>query len=140
MNLPGRNEDEFKAYEHMGLENLAVQDALVILAIYASQLNLEQDNREDLRRIEKILEQCPVCVLKKEGIFSRIHKYVNTMQTMDSVKAVEMAAKALTPNYRDVAFELATNAASQDAPLTDDKKKALDKIAAQLGVHINMNK
>ena len=127
------NTGEGQAYEHMYLQNLAVQDALVIIAIYASQLNLQPENREEISRIEAILEQCPVCVLEKEGIFSRIHKYVNSLQAMDPVRAVETAARTLRPNYREVAFELATRSASQDAPMKDDKKHALEVIAARLG-------
>ena len=134
MDATDRNKDEFAAYEYMLLKNLAVQDALVILATYAAQLDLQQDCGEEIGRIEAILEQCPVCVLEKGGILTRIHQYLNVMKTVQPLKAVEMAAKTLTPNFREMAFELAVKVALKNNVLTREKNEALDTIAHTLAV------
>jgi hypothetical protein len=134
MDVTDGNKNEIAAYEHGYLANLAVQDALIILTIYAAQLDPQQARQKDIDRIETLLEQCPLCVLEKKGIYSRIHKWVNAMQTLETLKVVETAAKTLTPNFREIAFELAVQVALQNSSLTSDKNDAIDGIAGALAL------
>jgi hypothetical protein len=73
-------------------------------------------------------------VLEKKGIYLRIHKWVNAMQTLETLKVVETAAKTLTPNFREIAFELAVQVALQNSSLTSDKNDAIDGIAGALAL------
>jgi hypothetical protein len=45
-----------------------------------------------------------------------------------------MAAKTLTPNFREIAFELAVKVALKNNVLTREKNEALDTIAHTLAV------
>ena len=133
MSLDDNAKIEMAAYQSGPLEDLTIQDALVIIAVYAAQIDPE-DCREDIQRIEGVLEKCEFCVEKKKGILSRINKFANTMQAIDPLKVVEIAAKILKPELRETAFELAAEVAMPDKVLTDQKKEALDTLAAKLSV------
>ena len=56
------------------------------------------------------------------------------MQAIDPLKVVEIAAKILKPELGETAFELAAEVAMPDKVLTDQKKEALDTLAAKLSV------
>ena len=47
---------------------LMVQDAIIIITIYAAQID-PSCSEEEVKRIEGIAERCPVCVEKEKGIF-----------------------------------------------------------------------
>jgi hypothetical protein len=120
------------SFKHMYFDDLAVQDALVIIAIYALKIDTRLGSRENVRRIQDILAQYPVFFSAKADILKRIHKYWNAMQTAEPIKAVKMAAGTLIPNYREVAIEIATKVAAQNAIYPEESKVALDTIAAVL--------
>lgn len=133
MSLADDAKKEMAAYQSGPLEDLTVQDALTIIAVYAAQIDPE-DCIEDIKRIEGVLEKCEFCVEKKEGIFSRINKFANAMQAIDPLKVVEIAATILKPELKEIAFELAAEVAMQDNVITDEKKEALDTLAACLSL------
>ena len=126
-------EKEMKAYELGPLEKLAVQDAVIIIAVYAAQIDPE-NSEADIKRIEAIAERCPVCVEKKEGIFSRINNFVNAMRTLDPEDAIEAAIKILNPESRKQAFELAVEVVISGDALPDKKREILDNLVVKLSI------
>ena len=121
MSLADDAKKEIAAYQSAPLEDLTIQDALVIIAVYAAQIDPE-DCRDGIQRIGGVLEKCEFCVEKKEGIFSRINKFANTMQAIDPLKVVDIAAKILKPEVRETAFELSAEVAMPDKVLTDQNR------------------
>jgi hypothetical protein len=126
-------EDEMSAYESAPLEKLAVQDAVIIVAVYAAQIDPENSDA-DIKRLEAIAERCPLCVEKKEGIFTRINNFVNIMRTVDPEKAIEAAIKILDPESKKITFELAAEVVISGNALPDSKRNILNKLAAKLSI------
>jgi hypothetical protein len=124
---------EMAAYEKGPFENLAVQDALIIIAVYAAQMD-PQDCESDVERIEAIAESRPEFVEKKAEIFARINTYVNAMRAMDPQQAVEIAADVLNAELKNRAFDFAAEVALPDNVLTDEKQALLDNLAAALSI------
>jgi len=124
---------EMAAYETRPLEGIKLQEALVIIAVYAAQLDY-QNCEADVQRIEAILERHELFVAGKKAIFSLINKFVNEMEVSGSQKALEIAADTLTPEQRNIGFELAVEVALPDGNLTAEKKKMFDMLRAQLSI------
>jgi len=124
---------EMAAYETRPLEGIKLQEALVIIAVYAAQLDY-QNCEADVQRIEAILERHELFVARKKAIFSLINKFVNEMEVSGSQKALEIAADTLTPEQRNIGFELAVEVALPDGNLTAEKKKMFDILRAQLSI------
>jgi hypothetical protein len=124
---------EMAAYETRPLEGIKLQEALVIIAVYAAQLDY-QNCEADVQRIEAILERHELFVARKKAIFSLINKFVNEMEVSGSQKALEIAADTLTPEQRNIGFELAVEVALPDGNLTAEKKKMFDMLRAQLSI------
>jgi len=82
-----REGDRFK---YGPFRRLMVQDAIIIIVIFAAQIDLSC-SEEETKRIEGIAERCPACVEKKKGIFSRINLFVNEMRMVGREKALEIA-------------------------------------------------
>jgi hypothetical protein len=133
MSLSNEIKKELTAYEKGPFEELTIEDALSIIAIYAAHMD-PQNCQKDIKRIAAIAEQHPEFLKKRKGIFARINMYVNSMQAMDPRKAVEIAAEALNPKLKKTAFELAVEVAAPNKVLTDEKKPILDDIANRLSV------
>jgi hypothetical protein len=124
---------EMAAYQAGPLDDIKVQEALTIIAVYAAQMNY-QNCEADVKRIEAILEPHDLFVARKKEIFSLINKFVNEMEVRDPHKALELAAKALTPNQKKTAFELAVKVALPDKNLTAEKRKMLDTLKDRLSI------
>lgn len=114
-------------------EDLTIQDALIIIAVYAAQMDT-LDCEKEVKRIEAIAESHPEFVEKRENIFHRINRYINSMPAMDPQKALEIACAALNPELKKTAFELAAEVALPDKVLTVEKKAVQDNIAAKLSI------
>jgi hypothetical protein len=63
-----------------------------------------------------------------------IEKFVNEMEVRDPHKVIKLAADALTPEQRKIAFELAVNVALPDNGLTAEKRKMLDTLKDRLSI------
>jgi hypothetical protein len=126
-------ERENDAYKFGPYKNLVVQDAMIIIAIYAAQIDPSY-SEEKIKRIEGIAERCPACVEKKKGIFSRINLFVNEMRKVDREKAFEIAMEMLTPELRKTAFELAAEVVMTGNELPDQKRKILEKLVTKMSI------
>ncbi|UCD80332.1 MAG: hypothetical protein JSW26_02545 [Desulfobacterales bacterium] len=128
-----KEEKEMAAYQAGPFDDVKLQGALTIIAVYAAQMDYE-NCEADVIRIEAILERHPMFVARKKEIFSLINKYVNAMKANDPEKALEAAADALTREQKNIGFELAVEVALPEKDLTEDKKKMFDTLKAQLSI------
>ena len=124
---------EMAAYQAGPLDDVKIQEALTIIAVYAAQMD-HQNCEADVKRIEAILESHHLFVARKKEIFSLINKYVNEMEVRDPHKVMELAADALTPEQKKTAFELAMEVALTDKNLTAEKRKMLDTLKDRLSI------
>jgi hypothetical protein len=129
-----KNEDT--VYQLDTFENLAIQDALVIIAIFAAQMEPD-DCEEDSRRIAAVCDNHPAFEEPRNDILKRINKFGNSMlspDNRDQIKAVEIAINVLTPNLRKTTFELAAEVALSGKALTDENKAVLDTLKTKLSI------
>ena len=133
MTLSNETKKGMAAYQSGPFENLTIQEALTVIAVYAAQMDPEKCE-DDVRRIVATAERLPEFVAKKESIISFVNKFVNSMQAIDSQKAVEIAANGLTTELRKTAFKLAAEVALPDKILTDKKKSVLDSLETELRI------
>ena len=124
---------EMAAYQTGPLDDVKIQEALTIIAVYAAQMD-HQNCEADVKRIEAILESHHLFVARKKEIFSLINKFVNEMEVGGPHKALEIAADALTTEQKKTAFELAVEVALADKNLTAEKKKMLDTLKDRLSI------
>ena len=133
MTLSNETKKEMAAYQSGPFEDLTIQEALTIIAVYAAQMDPEKCE-DDVKRIVAAAKRLPEFVAKKKSIFSFVNKFVNSMQAIDPQKAVEIAANVLTPELRITAFKLAAEVALPDKVLTDEKKSLLDSLETKLSI------
>jgi hypothetical protein len=133
MAIGDKEEKEMAAYQAGPFDDLKIQEALTIIAVYAAQMDYE-NCEADVKRLAAILERHPMFVAREKEIFALINKYVNAMKASDPHKALDTAADALTREQRDIGFELAVEVALPDKELTEDKHKMLDTLKARLSV------
>jgi hypothetical protein len=133
MTLSNETKAEMAAYHSGPFEDLTIQEALTIIAVYAAQMDPKKC-ADDVKRIVATAERFPEFVAKKESIFSFVNKFTNSMQAIDSQKAVEIAANGLTTELRKTAFKLAAEVALPDMVLTDKKKLVLDRLETKLSI------
>lgn len=133
MTLSNETKKGTAAYQSGPFEDLTIQEALTIIAVYAAQMDPEKCE-DDVKRIVAAAERLPEFVAKKESIFSFVNKFINSMQAIDSQKAVEIAADVLNTEMRKTAFKLAAEVALPDKVLTDKKKSVLDSLETKLSI------
>ena len=133
MTLSNETKKGMAGYQSGPFEDLTMQEALTIIAVYAAQIDPEKC-QDDVKRIVATAERFPEFVAKKESIFSFVNKFINSMQAIDSQKAVEIAANGLTTEMRKSAFKLAAEVALPDKVLTDEKKSLLDSLETKLSI------
>jgi hypothetical protein len=134
MTLSDKLEKEITAYQTDTFEDLNVQDALIIIAAFAAQMDPDHCE-EDVSRIGAIAENYSVFVETKGNILKRINKFVNSITAAgDQLKAVDIAREVLTPKLRKTAFELAAEVALPDKVLTAEKKAVLEILETRLSI------
>ena len=124
---------EMAAYQAAPFDDVKIQESLIIIAVYAAQMNF-RNCVADVKRIAAILEHHQLFVARKKEIVSLINKFVNEMEIGDPHKALAIAADALNPGQKKVGFELAVEVALPDRHLTADKKKILDILKTRLSI------
>lgn len=124
---------EDERFKYGPFRNLVVQDAIIIIAIYATPID-PYCCEQDIKRIEDIAERSPVCVERRKGIFSRINLFVNEMRIVDREKALEFAMEVLTPDLRKTAFEFAAEVVFTGNARPDQKRKILEKLMKKMSI------
>ena len=123
MAIIDKEKKEMAAYLSGPFDDLKVQEALTIIAVYAARMDY-QNCEADVGRLAAILEHHPLFVARKYEIISLINKFVNAMKAGDPDKALDAAADALTSEQKNTAFELAVEAVRPEKELAEDKKRA----------------
>ena len=126
-------DQEMAAYRTGPLEDVKIQEAMTIIAVYAAQMDY-QNCEADVKRIATILEHHHLFVARKNGIFTLIKKFVNEMEAKGPYKALETAAAALTPEQKNIGFELAVEVALPDKNLSAAKQKILETLKDRLSI------
>jgi len=129
MGTPEDMQDELAAFESGPLEDLTIQDALIISAVYAVNADVEK-----CKRISALAQKHPLFIEQPENTSTRVNKFANLMQGGQSLKAVEAVTRDLKPEHRKQAFEFATAAVLADSELTNEKKKILHTLATKLAI------
>jgi hypothetical protein len=129
MGAPEDKQDNLAAFQSGPLEDLTIQNALIISAVYAVQADPEK-----CKRISALAQKHSLFVEKPEDTSARVNRYANLMQGEQSLKAVEAATRDLKPEHRKQAFAFALEAALTDEVLTGKKKKTLQTLAAKLAL------
>lgn len=133
MAMIDKKQKEMAAYQAGPFDDLKVQEALTIFAVYAARMDY-QNCEADVKRLAEIFERHPMFVARKKEIFSMINKYVNSMGAGDPNKALDKAAEALTREQKNAAFELAVEAAQPGEELTADEGKMFAMLKTRLSV------
>jgi hypothetical protein len=133
MTMIDRDKKEMAAYPQGPFDDIKVQEAFTIIAVYAARMDY-QDCEADVKRLALILERHPMFAARKKEIFSMINKFVNAMKVGDPLNALVTAAEALTPEHKNSAFELAAEVALSGKDPSADKKKVLDTIKTRLSI------
>jgi hypothetical protein len=136
MTLSKTTEKKEAVHQLDTFEDLSVQDALAIIAIFAAQM-VPDDSEEDRRRIADVFQNHPAFEEHRQDILKRINKFGNAMLAADKqsqVKTVEIAINVLTPSLQNATFELAAEVALWGKALADEKKTVLDTLKTMLKV------
>jgi len=127
MGGPGDKQNNLTAYRSGPLEDLTIQDALIISAVYAVEADTEK-----CKQIIMMAQKHPLFEEQPEDTSARVNKFANWMQTAQSPQAVEAIGRDLKPKHRQQAFEFATEAALADNRPTKKKKEILQSLADKL--------
>ncbi|MGD1970001.1 MAG: hypothetical protein PVG52_02720 [Desulfobacterales bacterium] len=120
-------QNELASFTPDPLQDLTIQDAFIISAVYAVR-----GNEEKCEKIGSLAQKHPLFVEKQEHTAARVNKYTNLMHSENSLQAVEAVARDLKPEQRKQAFEFAIEAALADEALTEKKKQTLQTLADKL--------
>ncbi len=112
-------------------DNLTVQDAFTINALYATQLE-PGDWKEDLDRILIFLRKDPIFEEDYSHTLNRLNKFANSMKEVNPSIALERAAKVLTPEMRQKSFMLAAQIGNATQEMRT--KKILQNLASKLKI------
>jgi hypothetical protein len=114
-------------------DDLSVQDAFTIIALYGARLDPE-DCQEDVSKITVFLNDYPIFNEKSSDTLTRINKFVNAMEQVRSLDAVKTAAKVLTPELRRKAFMLASEIGMSLKESNIETVEILKKLASKLSI------
>lgn len=129
MGAPEDKQNNLTAFQSGPLENLTIQDGLIISAVYAVQADTEKCNR-----IKVLAQKHPLFVENPQETSFRVNKFTNSMQSNQSLKAIEAVARSLKPAHLKQAFEFALEAVLADEVFTENEKKILQTLATKLAI------
>ena len=112
-------------------DNLTVQDAFTINALFATQID-PGDWKDDLDRIMIFLRKDPIFDEDYSHTLNRLNKFANSMKEINPSNAVERAAKVLTPEMRQKSFILAAQIGKATQEMRT--KKILQNLASKLKI------
>lgn len=132
----GRERDKV-AFQTGLFDNLTVQDAFTIIALYVAQIDPE-NCKADLDRILGYLKKDALFDENPSDTLARLNKFVNSMEQVNSLNAIERAGKALTPDMRQKAFMLAAQIGKSTQTSLLETEKILERLASKLSIDANI--
>ncbi|MEJ2163972.1 MAG: hypothetical protein P8X90_00485 [Desulfobacterales bacterium] len=115
-------------------ENLSLQDALIIIAMYAIQLDPAAKDNQKVRRIADLAKEHPLFSEKSADIVGRIRRVAKSTDMANLSPAVDQAAKSLTLKLRQTAFEWAAELAVDSGSLPEEKQKIVEQLRTKLSI------
>ena len=128
--------DNETAYAYGPRKDLTIQDAFIMMAVYAAQIDPEH-SRGDIKCIEEFAQKHPLFIeinARSGDIISRINLFANHLSETEPMKVVEKATDNLNPKQRKEAFQFATEVASMCKVAPEVKMTALRMLATKLGL------
>jgi hypothetical protein len=113
-------------------ENLSLQDALIIIAMYAIQLDPAAKDGQKVRRIAELAKEHPLFSEESGDIVARIHRVAKSTDMADLSHVVDQAVKSLTLKLRQTAFEWAAELAVDKGSLPEEKQEIVDQLRTKL--------
>ena len=123
-----------KAIFQTGLfDDLTLQDAFTVIALYAARVDPE-DCQAEVRKITALLNDHSIFDEKSSDTSTRVNKFVNSMEQVKSLDAVQKAATVLSPELRQGAFMLASEISQsiQESPV--ETVAILNNLASKLSI------
>ena len=77
-------------------DNLTLQDAFTVIALYAARVDPE-DCQAELHKITAVLNDHSMFDEKSSDTLTRVNKFINSMEPVKSLDAVQKAAAVLLP-------------------------------------------
>lgn len=114
-------------------ENLTVQDAMIAVAVYASQLD-PHDCDDDFKKIQSLAQEHPLFSEDSERTRSRIYKFANYMSAEKPEQFVNLAAASLTPETKKIAFTWAAELSIDNEYKRRKSQNLLDDLRIQLAI------
>lgn len=130
--------EEIETYKENLIGDLTVNDALILVAVCAVKEKVPENNHlNDAKRIAILAQSHPIFSDLADSIEPSINKFMNMIDTMDVVKAVETAARVLKPELKETTFNWVTEIIMPDGVLTEKRRAILDKFALLLNINRN---
>jgi hypothetical protein len=130
---PNESQEKAAALEMGPWRKLSLQDAIIVIAIYAARIDPDQSGAQ-IERIAAIAQCYQICIEHKAGIITRINQFVNALRCVDPQQAFARAARALNVEMRRTALQLAANVVAADKTLAANKDAILDDVAGRLAI------
>lgn len=123
-----------KAIFQTGLfDDLTLQDAFTVIALYAARVDPE-DCQAEVRKITALLNDHSIFDEKSSDTSTRVNKFVNSMEQVKSLDAVQKAAAVLSPELRQKAFMLASEISRSVQESLVETVSMLNNLALKLSI------
>jgi hypothetical protein len=114
-------------------KNLTFQDAIIAIAVYASQLD-SNDCDDDFKKIQSLAQEHPLFSEDSKKTTSRIYKFANYMSAEKPEQFVNLAAASLTPETKKIAFTWAAELSIDNEYKRRKSQNLLDDLRIQLAI------
>ena len=115
------------------VKNLSLQDAIIAVAVYASQLNPD-DCDEDIKKIQSLAQDHSLFNEDPKKTRSRIYRFANYMNTEKVEEFVNLAAASSTVGTKKIAYKWAVELSLDKEGSLGEKKKLLDDLSVRLAI------
>ena len=119
-------------------ENLSLQDALIIIAIYAAQVDPAAKDDVNIQRITDLAKNHPLFVGEPSDAAARTHRLAKSVGKRNFPEAVGQATKSLTLKLRQTAFEWAADLAVDNGILPKEKQARIEQLKIKLFIDTNV--
>ena len=114
-------------------KNLSLQDAIIAVAVYASQLD-PNDCEEDIKKIQSLAQDHPLFDEDPEKTRSRIYRFANYMSTEKTEEFVNLAAASSTLGTKKIAYKWAVELSLDEEGSLGEKRKLLEDLSIRLAI------
>ena len=113
-------------------KNLSLQDALIIIAMYAAQVDIGAKDDEMAKRIAVLAKQHSLFSDETDDVLARISRLADSPGIQDLPHAVDRSTKSLTSKLRRTAFAWSVELAVDNGILPDEKQRRIEQLRTKL--------